>query len=94
MPTAHRIGEVVRFHRKESGLTQKELADLAGVGVSSVYAIEHGRESVQMDTLLKVLSVLSITLSIEGPLTEACEERIAAVDQTDDGGSRPAGEKR
>ena len=93
MSTADRIGEVVRFHRKESGLTQKELAVLADVGVSSVYAIERGRASVQMDTLLKVLSVLSITLTAEGPLMEAFSQRASTEDQTNDGGPRRTGQR-
>jgi HTH-type transcriptional regulator / antitoxin HipB len=71
------IAGMVRFHRRESGLTQKELADLAGVGVSSIYAIEQGRESVQLATLLKVLAVLSISLTVEGPLSERSRRRVA-----------------
>ena len=93
MPGSQHIGQIVRFHRREGGLTQKELADLAGVGVSSVYAIERGRETVQMDTLLKVFSVLSITLSVEGPLMKAFENRTAGQDERYDAGAEPAEEK-
>jgi HTH-type transcriptional regulator/antitoxin HipB len=94
MSTALRIGAVVRFHRKESGLTQKELADLAGVGVSSVYTIEHGKDSVQLETLLKVLSILNITLSVAGPLMETLEEKPGRRDETPGGGSGLSGETR
>jgi HTH-type transcriptional regulator/antitoxin HipB len=93
MPVPQHIGQIVRFHRQESGLTQKQLADLAGVGVSSVYAIERGRETVQMDTLLKILSVLSITLSVEGPLMKAFENRAAGQNTTHDAGAEPAEKK-
>ena len=75
MTSVDRIAETVRLHRRESGLTQKELADLAGVGVSSIYAIERGKQTVQLDTLLKVLSVLSISFSVEGPLSERLAPR-------------------
>lgn len=75
MTSVDRIGQTVRLHRRESGLTQKELADLAGVGVSSVYAIERGKRTVQLDTLLNVLSVLSISLSVEGPLSDRLAPR-------------------
>ena len=77
MTTIDHIAGMIRFHRRESGLTQKELADLAGVGVSSIYAIEQGKESVQLATLLKVLAVLSISLSVEGPLSERYRSRVA-----------------
>ena len=73
MQLAHRMGETVRSHRKKSGLTQKELAALAEVGVSSIHAIEHGKPTVQLDTLLKVLAVLSIKLTIEGPISGAVD---------------------
>ena len=64
------MGDVVRSHRRAAGLTQQQLAELAGVGRSSVYEIEHGSDSVQLSTLLPVLKVLSITLRIEAPLLE------------------------
>ena len=94
MSTALRIGAVVRFHRKESGLSQKALADLAGVGVSSVYTIEHGKDSVQLETLLKVLSILNITLSVAGPLMEVLEEKTGRRDETPGGGSGRSEETR
>ena len=69
------IADVVRSHRRASGLTQQQLAELAGVGRSSVYEIEHGSDSVQLSTLLPVLRVLSISLSIKAPLPGGSGER-------------------
>jgi HTH-type transcriptional regulator/antitoxin HipB len=71
MPTARRIGDAIRLHRRASGLTQQSLAELAGVGVSTVHAIEHGRESVRLDTLQRVLEVLGMRLAVEGPLLDS-----------------------
>jgi y4mF family transcriptional regulator len=62
------IGEVIRAHRKKSGLTQLELADLAGVGKTVIFNIEKGKSTVQLDTLQKILRVLNITLTLESPL--------------------------
>ncbi len=56
------FGEIIRWHRKESGLNQQDLADMAGVGLSSVYEIERGKMTVQYVTLLKVCAVLSISI--------------------------------
>ena len=64
------IGDIVRYHRKKSGLTQKELADLAGIGKTSVFDIEHGKQTVQLETLRAVFSVLNITLSLDSPLMD------------------------
>jgi y4mF family transcriptional regulator len=62
------ISQMVKFHRKKSGLTQKELADLAGVGKTVIFDIEKGKETIQFYTLQKVLNVLNITLEFKSPL--------------------------
>ena len=60
----------MKEHRKLAGLTQVELARLAGVGKTVIYDIEHGKESVQWDTLKKVFAVLNIRVNINSPLLE------------------------
>jgi len=67
---SNELGEVVRFHRKKLGLTQIELALEAGVGKTVVFDIEKGKESVQVDTLRKVLTVLNIRVKLESPLMQ------------------------
>jgi y4mF family transcriptional regulator len=62
------IGKTVHFFRKEGGLTQSELAQLAGVGKTTIFDIEKGKETVQLNTLLKVLETLNISLSLETPM--------------------------
>ncbi len=64
------IGELVRFHRKKSQLTQKQLADLSGVGKTVVYDIEKGKQSVQLKTLIQILNTLNMNISIQSPLME------------------------
>ncbi len=65
---ADKIGDVVRYHRKKSGLTQKELAVLAGVGKTTVFDIEKGKPSVRVDMLFKVLGSLNINLELHSPI--------------------------
>ena len=62
------IGKVVRSHRKKSGLTQKELSQLAGVGKTAVFDIEKGKPSIRFNTLLKVLDTLNIKLELKSPI--------------------------
>ena len=64
------LKDVVREHRRLSGLSQAELAKLAGVGKTVVFDIEHGKESVQYDTLKKVLAALNIKLIPQSPILE------------------------
>ena len=62
------IADIIRFHRKKSGLSQAELAMLAGLGKTVIFDIEKGKQSIRLDTLLKVMKVLNITIQLESPL--------------------------
>jgi HTH-type transcriptional regulator / antitoxin HipB len=64
------LSKAIHFHRKKSGLSQAELAKLAGVGKTVVFDIEKGKQTVQLDTLLKVLAVLNIKMTFQSPLME------------------------
>ncbi|STX43973.1 putative DNA-binding transcriptional regulator [Legionella donaldsonii] len=66
MPT-HEIAHLIHCYRKQSGLSQQELARLAGVGKTVIYDIEKGKESVRLNTLLKVLDILNIQMKFETP---------------------------
>lgn len=52
------IAKIVHYHRKQS----------AGVGKTVIYYIEKGKETVQLNTLLKVLEILNIRMKFETPL--------------------------
>lgn len=66
--SAEWVGKVVRFHRKRAGLSQRALADLAGIGKTSVFDIEKGKSTVRLSTLLAVLRTLNISMLLDGPL--------------------------
>lgn len=65
--TPEEIAQLIRTHRRQSGLSQQELALMAGVGKTAVFDIEKGKESVQLNTLLKVLKVLNIQMQLLPP---------------------------
>lgn len=69
------LANCINYHRKQSGLTRIELAKLAGVGKSAIFNLEHGKETIQLDTLLKILRVLNISLSLQSPLMASFEEQ-------------------
>ena len=64
------LKDIVRQHRRLTGLSQSELAKLAGVGKTVIFDIEHGKESVQFDTLKKVLGALNIRVVLKSPIIE------------------------
>ncbi len=65
------LGEVIRDHRKTAGLTQLELAQLAGVGKSAVFDIEKGKSTVRLETLIRVLAALNMELHWSSPMLRA-----------------------
>lgn len=67
---ASELGKIIQYHRKISGLTRIECARLAGVGKTVVYDIEHGKASVQLNTLLQILRVLNIRIHFSSPLLD------------------------
>lgn len=68
------IGKIVRYHRKVSGLTQIELADLAGVGKTVIAEIESGKQTVKFKTLHRVLGALNIRMELSSPLMQKYRE--------------------
>lgn len=68
------IAEIVRFHRKQSGLSRKQLADMAGVGKTVIFDIENEKETIRFSTLKKVLTALNIKINLESPLMERMHE--------------------
>jgi y4mF family transcriptional regulator len=64
------LAKVIRMHRKAAGLNRVQLAELAGVGKTVIYDIENGKESVQCDTLRKILKVLNISIAFTSPFMD------------------------
>jgi HTH-type transcriptional regulator / antitoxin HipB len=64
------LGALVKDHRKKAGLTQLELANLAGVGKTTVFDIEKNKETVRWNSLMAVLKVLNIKVEFKSPLTK------------------------
>lgn len=62
--TAKDVGVYLRSVRKDIGLTQGELAYISGVGLSFIHDLEHGKDTVQFDSLMKVVNRLGCDLHI------------------------------
>lgn len=62
------LGKLIKEHRKAAGLTQLQLADLAGIGKTTVFDIEKNKASVRWDSLIAVLHVLNIDIQFISPL--------------------------
>jgi HTH-type transcriptional regulator / antitoxin HipB len=63
------LAQLISQTRKQARLTQAELAALAGVGKTVVWDLEHGKRTIRLETLSKVLSSLNIGLIVRSPIT-------------------------
>lgn len=68
------IYKIILFHRKQAKLSRIELAELAGVGKTVIYDLEHGKETVKWSTAMKVLEALNINIEFNSPLMEEYEK--------------------
>jgi HTH-type transcriptional regulator / antitoxin HipB len=62
------LSVIIKKHRKAAGLSQIQLSELAGVGKTVVYDLEKGKETVQLNTLLKIFKVLNIKVQLQSQL--------------------------
>ena len=65
--TAGEIGKLIQAERKRQGVTQLQLAGLAGTGIRFISDLENGKGTIQMQKLLKVVQTLGLGVFIYSP---------------------------
>lgn len=69
-----KTGELVRQRRVANRLTQRQLGELAGVGLRLVSELERGKPTLRMDATNRVLAVFGLMLGpVEAPRSEEAE---------------------
>lgn len=59
------IGEEIKKRRNQLQITQQTLADLAGVGINTLVAIERGTGNPSLNTLQAILDTLGLELKCQ-----------------------------
>ena len=59
------LGQILKERRKQLGITQRHLAELAEVNYNTVYKIETGQVSPTVELLAKLITVLGMELKLE-----------------------------
>lgn len=62
--TGETIGQLVRNRRKFLGLRQRDLAELAGVTLRGLTALESGRGNPTLNQLAKIVDVLGLEIAL------------------------------
>jgi HTH-type transcriptional regulator / antitoxin HipB len=63
--TVTELGRGLRASRKKSGLTQRDLASLAGVGTRFLSELENGKPTLEIGRVLRVIEMLGLELLLQ-----------------------------
>lgn len=58
------IGKIIKERRMSLKVNQFELAELAGVGINTLVAIERGQGNPKLSTLLAIVDTLGLQLDL------------------------------
>jgi y4mF family transcriptional regulator len=63
------LGKQIKERRDTLGITQPDLAEMAGVNINTIYNIESGRGNPTIKKLSKILEILGmeLTLTVKKP---------------------------
>lgn len=59
------LGDAIRHYRTAAGLTQAQLAELAGLHRSYLSELEGGKETEQLKRILRVLRQLGVRMTLD-----------------------------
>ncbi|HRH65177.1 MAG TPA: helix-turn-helix domain-containing protein [Bacteroidia bacterium] len=59
------LGEAIKNRRKELGITQPHLAEIAKVSTNTLYKLERGQGNPSLEVLNKLADVLGLELVLE-----------------------------
>ncbi len=72
--TLDNLSQLLRRRRRELGVTQADLARLAGLSLHGVSDIETGKGNPTLESLLKILDALGLRIVIQPELPEALSD--------------------
>ena len=59
------LGETIKSRRKELGITQPHLAELAGISLNTLYKLERGQSNPSLEVINKLAEVLGMEIKLE-----------------------------
>jgi len=68
MEQSQKLAYIIKAHRKAAKLSRAQLAEIAGVGKTVIYDIEKCKETIQLNTMRKILKTLNIKIELTSPL--------------------------
>jgi len=63
--SAGAVGPAIRMYRERAGLTQEQLAQMAGVNRTYLSDLERGNETEQLRRILRLLKLLGVRATLQ-----------------------------
>lgn len=60
-----KIGEIIKTRRRDFGITQSKLAQMAEVNINTLTQIERGEGNPTIQTIEKVLKIIGMELTVK-----------------------------
>jgi len=65
MAAIQKIGQLIQQRRDNMRITQKQLADMADVGINTLYKIETGQANPTLESLQKITDILGMEITLQ-----------------------------
>ena len=62
---SEKIGTTIKERRKALSITQRELADLSGIGINTLTKIERGEANPSLKVLISLLDTLGLEMELK-----------------------------
>lgn len=65
MSSIYKIGQLIQQRRDHMRITQQQLADMADIGINTLYKIETGQANPTFESLHKIVDVLGLEITLQ-----------------------------
>lgn len=65
MAAIQKIGQLIQQRRDNMRITQKQLAEMADVGINTLYKIETGQANPTLESLQKITDILGMEITLQ-----------------------------
>lgn len=65
METIQKIGHLIQQRRDHMRITQQQLADMADIGINTLYKIETGQANPTLGSLEKITDILGMEITLQ-----------------------------
>lgn len=65
MEAIQKIGQLIQQRRDQLRITQKQLAEMADIGINTLYKIETGQANPTLGSLQKISDILGMQITLQ-----------------------------